>query len=112
VRRADDPRRRAIADGGQQLDTLGVEIVAGKLHVTANVCHPVPPRSPGRSSAIEPSPSPTLRQAPIDTEVRSFLAPIPLVTLHVDHFVQKLRNVVALACGDLISITTAAWRSW
>lgn len=92
---------RAAATADSVLVQLAVEIVAGKLRVTADV-YPVP-RSVW-SKLRDPEPGPiahAFAEAPIDAEVRSFLAPIPLVTLHVDRGRNFESDVVALACGDL-----------
>ena len=92
---------RAAAAADSVLVQLAVEIVAGKLRVAAEV-YPVP-RSVW-SKLRDPEPGPiahAFAEAPIDAEVRSFLAPIPLVTLHVDRGRNFESDVVALACGDL-----------
>ncbi len=92
---------RLAAAGDSVLVQLGVEILAGKIRVTADV-YPVP-RSVW-SKLRDPEPGPiahAFAEAPIDAEVRSFLAPIPLVTLHVDRGRNFESDVVALACGDL-----------
>lgn len=92
---------RVAAGSESALVQLGVEIVAGKLRVTANV-YPVP-RSVW-SKIRDPEPGPiahAFAEAPIDAEVRSYLAPIPLVTVHVDRGRNFESDVVALACGDL-----------
>jgi hypothetical protein len=92
---------RVAAGNESALVQLGVEIVAGKLRVTADV-YPVP-RSVW-SKIRDPEPGPiahAFAEAPIDAEVRSYLAPIPLVTAHVDRGRNFESDVVALACGDL-----------
>ncbi len=92
---------RAAADHDGALIQLGVEIAAGKLRVTADV-YPVP-RSVW-SKIRDPEPGPiahAFAEAPIDAEVRSYLAPIPLVTARVDRGRNFESDVVALACGDL-----------
>ena len=92
---------RDAARSESALVQLNVEIVAGQLRVTADV-YPVP-RSVW-SKIRDPEPGPiahAFAEAPLDAEVRSFLAPIPLVTLRVDRARNFESDVIALACGDL-----------
>ncbi len=92
---------RDAARSESALVQLNVEIAAGKLRVTADV-YPVP-RSVW-SKIRDPEPGPIAHAfafAPLDAEVRSYLAPIPLVTLRVDRGRNFESDVVALACGDL-----------
>ena len=92
---------RDAARSESALVQLNVEIVAGQLRVTADV-YPVP-RSVW-AKIRDPEPGPTAHafaEAPLDAEVRSYLAPIPLVTVRVDRGRNFESDVLALACGDL-----------
>jgi hypothetical protein len=92
---------RAAAHGEAALVHLAVEIANGKLRVTADV-YPVPKSVWAKIRDPEPGPiAHAFAEAPIDAEVRSFLAPIPLVAAHVDRGRNFEGDVVALACGDL-----------
>lgn len=80
---------------------LAVEIAAGQLRVTADV-FPVPRTVWARIRDPEPGPvAHAFAQAPIDAEVRSFLAPVPLSAVTVARARNFESDVVALACGDV-----------
>ncbi|WP_437754246.1 hypothetical protein [Sorangium sp. So ce1389] len=92
--------REAARDDGA-LVHLAVEIAAGRLRVTADV-YPVPRTVWARIRDPEPGPiAHGYAEVPIDAEIRSFLAPIPLVAARVDRAKNFEGDVVALACGDL-----------
>lgn len=95
------PLAREAARNEPALIYLGVEIAGGQLRVTADV-YPIPKTVWSR--VREPSPGPvdhTFASAPIDAEIRGFLAPIPLVTVSVHRAKNFESDVVALACGDV-----------
>jgi hypothetical protein len=97
------PLARAAARNEPGLIYLAVEIAAGQLRVTADV-YPVPKTVWSRVREPEPGPiDHTFASAPIDAEVRGFLAPIPLVTVSVERAKNFESDVVALACGDVNS---------
>ncbi|XXY53980.1 hypothetical protein WME91_22855 [Sorangium sp. So ce269] len=92
--------REAARDDGA-LVHLAVEIAAGRLRVTADV-YPVPRTVWARIRDPEPGPvAHAYAEVPIDAEIRSFLAPVPLVAARVDRAKNSEGDVVALACGDL-----------
>ncbi|MGK3968918.1 hypothetical protein WMF38_37040 [Sorangium sp. So ce118] len=92
--------REAARDDGA-LVHLAVEIAAGRLRVTADV-YPVPRTVWARIRDPEPGPvAHAYAEVPIDAEIRSFLAPVPLVAARVDRAKNFEGDVVALACGDL-----------
>ena len=81
---------------------LTAEISAGKLRVTADV-YPVPRSVWARIRNPAPGPiAHAFAEAPIDAELRTYLAPVPLVATPT---IERARNfesdVVGLACGDL-----------
>src|SRR5262249_38975731 len=80
---------------------IAVEIAAGKLRVTADE-YPGPHTVWSRIRDPQPAPvAPAFAEAPIDAEVRSYLAPIPLVSAQIDRGRNFESEVVAVACGDL-----------
>ena len=92
-------RAAARSDGG--LIHLVVAISGGKLRVTADR-YPVPRSVWAKIRDPEPGPvAHAFADAPIDAEVRAFLAPIPLVAASVDRAKNFESDVTALACGDL-----------
>jgi hypothetical protein len=92
---------RAAAHGDSVLIHLTVEIAAGQLRATADV-YPVPRNVWARIRDPEPGPiAHAFAEAPIDAEVRTFLAPIPLTAARVERAKNFEGDVVALACGDL-----------
>jgi hypothetical protein len=92
---------RAAAHGDSALIHLTVEIAAGKLRAAADV-YPVPRNVWARIRDPEPGPiAHAFAEAPIDAEVRTFLAPIPLTAARVERGKNFEGDVVALACGDL-----------
>ncbi|WP_434043260.1 MULTISPECIES: hypothetical protein [Sorangium] len=95
------PLAREAARDGAALVHLAVEIGAGRLRVTADV-YPVPRTVWARLRDPEPGPiAHAYAEAPLDAEIRSFLAPVPLVAARVDRAKNFEGDVVALACGDL-----------
>ncbi|WP_438015982.1 hypothetical protein WMF18_34805 [Sorangium sp. So ce315] len=95
------PLAREAARDDAALVHLAVEIAAGRLRVTVDV-YPVPRTVWARIRDPEPGPiAHAYAEAPIDAEIRSFLAPIPLVAARVDRAKNFEGDVVALACGDL-----------
>ncbi|WP_437981934.1 hypothetical protein [Sorangium sp. So ce117] len=95
------PLAREAARDDAALVHLVVEIAAGRLLVTADV-YPVPRTVWARIRDPEPGPiAHAYAEAPLDAEIRSFLAPIPLVAARVDRAKNFEGDVVALACGDL-----------
>jgi hypothetical protein len=92
---------RVEAAGEDALIHLSLEIASGKLRVTADV-FPVPRTVWARIRDPEPGPiAHAFVEAPIDAEIRSFLAPVPLVAVNVARAQNFESDVVALACGDL-----------
>lgn len=92
---------RSEARIAEVLVMLKVEIAAGKLRVTADV-FPVPRTVWARVRDPEPGPiAHAFAEAPIDAEVRTFLAPIPMTTVDVTRAQNFESDVVALACADL-----------
>jgi hypothetical protein len=92
---------REAARNAPALVHLSIALAEGKLRVTADV-YPVP-RSIW-ALARDPEPGPVAHafaEASIDAEVRTFLAPIPLVAANVSRARNFESDVVALACGDL-----------
>jgi hypothetical protein len=95
------PLAREAARNEAGLIYLAVEIAGGQLRVTADA-YPVPKTVWSRVREPEPGPiDHTFAAAPVDAEVRGFLAPIPLVTVSVDRAKNFESDVVALACGDV-----------
>ncbi|WP_437673448.1 hypothetical protein [Sorangium sp. So ce131] len=95
------PDAREAARDDAALVHLAVEIAAGRLRVTADA-YPVPRTVWARIRDPEPGPvAHAYAEAPLDAEIRSFLAPIPLVAAKIDRAKNFEGDVVALACGDL-----------
>ncbi|AUX47247.1 hypothetical protein SOCE26_087610 [Sorangium cellulosum] len=95
------PAAREAARDDTALVHLAVEIASGRLRVTADA-YPVPRTVWARIRDPEPGPiAHAYAEAPLDAEIRSFLAPIPLVAVKVDRAKNFEGDVVALACGDL-----------
>ncbi|WP_437315488.1 hypothetical protein [Sorangium sp. So ce385] len=95
------PLARDAARDDAALVHLAVEVAAGRLRVTADV-YPVPRTVWARIRDPEPGPiAHAYAEAPLDAEVRSYLAPVPLVAARVDRAKNFEGDVVALACGDL-----------
>ncbi|WP_437333777.1 hypothetical protein [Sorangium sp. So ce394] len=95
------PLAREAARDDAALVHLAVEVAAGRLRVTADV-YPVPRTVWARIRDPEPGPiAHAYAEAPLDAEVRSYLAPVPLVAARVDRAKNFEGDVVALACGDL-----------
>jgi hypothetical protein len=92
---------REAARGESVLVHLTVEINAGKLRVSADA-YPVPRSVWARIRNPEPgSIAHAFAEAPLDAEVRAYLAPVPLVSAVVDRAKNFESDVVALACGDV-----------
>jgi hypothetical protein len=92
---------REAARGESVLVLLTVEITAGKLRVSADA-YPVPRSVWARIRNPEPgSIAHAFAEAPLDAEVRAYLAPVPLVSAVVDRAKNFESDVVALACGDV-----------
>lgn len=92
---------RNAARGELALLHLTLEIAAGKLRVSADV-FPVPRTVWARLRNPEPGPiAHAFTEAPLDAEVRTFLAPIPLAIGEVTRAKNFESDVVALGCGDL-----------
>lgn len=102
--KAPEPVTSAIAraDGAKWVVYLRVRVEAGRLRAAADV-HPVPASVWAR--ARNPSPGPVrhaFAEAAIDAEVRSHLAPVPLVAaLEFSRGKNFELGVLALACDDL-----------
>lgn len=76
-------------------------IRGGSLEVTADV-YVVPRNFWSRLRSAAPSPvAHAFAAAPMDTEVRSFFPPVPLVVSTVHRATHQVASPVALACGDL-----------
>jgi hypothetical protein len=92
---------REAARADSALVYVAVAIFAGKLRVTADV-YPVPRSVWARIRNPEPGPiAHAFAEGPIDAEVRSYLAPVPLAGARVERAKNFEGDVVALACGDI-----------
>jgi len=92
---------REAARSDSVLVYVTVEVVAGKLRATADV-YPVPRNVWARLRNPEPGPvAHAFAEAPLDAEVRTYLAPVPLVTATVERARNFEGDVIALACGDV-----------
>lgn len=92
---------RPAASGAESWVFVEVELAAGELRATADV-YPVPRNVWDRARNPVPGPSAHAFSAVrIDAEVRSFLAPVPLVALRAERFKFDDPEVVALGCEDL-----------
>jgi hypothetical protein len=92
---------QAAARRASWLVYLQTEIARGQLRVTADV-YPVTRNVWER--AREPVPAPTAHvhaAGRIDGEVRSYLAPVPLVGARIDRATLEDKEIVAVACGDI-----------
>jgi hypothetical protein len=82
---------------------LKIEIARGELRLSADLYRP------GRTvwdRARQPSLAPishAFASARIDAEVRSYLAPVPLLAKRIDRASAEERDVLAIACGDVDS---------
>lgn len=95
------PAAREAARGDAALVHLTLSIAAGKLRATADL-YPVPRGVWGRIRDPEPGPvAHAFAEAPLDAELRTYLAPIPIVTVRVERGKNFEGEVIALACGDL-----------
>jgi hypothetical protein len=91
----------ARARRGISLVYLQTEIAAGQLRVTADVYRTT---DNVWERVREPVPTPTTHAyaaGRVDGEVRSYLAPVPLVGARIDRATLDDKEIVALACGDL-----------
>jgi hypothetical protein len=92
---------RDAVHGESVLVHLLPEIAGGKLRVTADV-YPVPRNVWARIRNPAPGPiAHAFAEASLDAELRTYLAPVPLVTASVDRAKNFESDVVALACGDV-----------
>lgn len=92
---------REKAHGSPALVYVSATVSSGKLRVAVDV-FPVPKTIWSRIR--DPEPGPRLHafaEASVDAEVRSYLAPIPLVAANVARAQNFETDVLALACGDL-----------
>lgn len=95
----DEARRLSRSEGG--FIFIKTELSAGKLNVTADA-YPISKSVWARVRNPEPGPiDHAFESAPIDAEVRSFLAPVPLVSVTAQRSKNFESDVVAMACGDL-----------
>lgn len=95
------PAAREAARSEGALVHLAVEISSGKLRVTADV-YPVPRSVWAKIRDPEPGPiAHAYADAPLDAEVRTYLAPIPIVSASIERAKNFESDVLALACGDL-----------
>jgi hypothetical protein len=95
------PAARDAAHGDSVLVHLTPEIAGGKLRVAADV-YPIPRNVWARIR--NPAPGPIAHafvEASIDAELRTYLAPVPLVTATTERAKNFESDVVALACGDV-----------
>ncbi|MEZ4261617.1 MAG: hypothetical protein R3B36_21240 [Polyangiaceae bacterium] len=92
---------RALSGRASSLVFASVEIVGGALRVTVDL-YPVVGNSWDRLRNPLPGPKAhAFAQAPIDAEVRAFLAPTPLEQAKVHKASLAETDVLAVACGDL-----------
>jgi hypothetical protein len=92
---------RAVAAKGGALVFLQVDIARGELRVTADL-YPVMSNAWDRVRAPAPAPrAHAFASAPIDAELRTFLAPIVLEQAHVHKAKHDRGEVLAAACGDI-----------
>lgn len=92
---------RIEARSSDALVMLQVEIVAGKMRVVADV-FPVPRTVWARVRDPEPGPvAHAFAEAPLDAEVRTYLAPVTLTQLDVVRGQNFEGDVVAVACADI-----------
>jgi hypothetical protein len=92
---------REAAKGDSVLIHLTAEIAGGKLRVSGDV-YPVPRNIWARARNPEPGPiAHVFAEAPIDAEIRAYLAPVPIVTAVTERAKNFESDVVALACGDV-----------
>jgi hypothetical protein len=92
---------QALARRNKVLVYVQVDIARGQLRVTADAYRTT--RNVW-DRARQPVPAPiahSFASARIDGEVRSYLAPIPLLANHVDRIASEDKDLVALACGDV-----------
>ncbi|MBL8611631.1 MAG: hypothetical protein JNL38_30090 [Myxococcales bacterium] len=92
---------RATAGRASALAYVAVEIAKGALRVTVDL---YPVVSNGWERVRNPLPAPRAHgfaQAPIDAEVRSFLAPIVLERAQIHKAKHEEGEVVAVGCGDV-----------
>lgn len=92
---------RAEASSSPALVYVQAEIANGELRLTTDV-FPIPKNIWDRSRNASPGPiAHGFASARIDAEVRTFLAPIPLVASATDKVPLPNPDVVALACSDI-----------
>jgi len=92
---------RAEAASSPALVYLQTEIAQGEIRVTGDV-YPIPRNIWDRSRNASPGPvAHAFASARIDAEVRTFLAPIPLMAAKPVRMPLPESEVLALHCGDL-----------
>ena len=92
---------RIEARAGDAFVMLKVEITAGKLRAVADV-FPVPHTVWARVRDPEPGPiAHAFAEAPVDAEVRTYLAPVSLTQVDVVRGQNFEGDVLALACSDI-----------
>lgn len=92
---------RAVAGKAKALVFLGIEIQKGQLRITADR-YPVLGNSWDRLRLTAPPPSAhAFAQAPLDAEVRTFLAPIVLEQASLTKAGHSEGEVLAATCGDV-----------
>lgn len=92
---------RSAASGASSFVLVELEIGAGELRATADL-RLVPRNIWDR--ARDPSPEPSAHafaSARLDAEVRSYLAPVPLVAWRAEKFALDESEIVALGCEDV-----------
>jgi hypothetical protein len=92
---------RAVAGKAGQLVYVQVEIVKGELRTTADL---YPSMANAWDRIRTPAPVPlahAFATAPIDAEIRAFLAPVLLEQAHLHKAKHDEGEVLAVGCGDL-----------
>jgi hypothetical protein len=92
---------RAAAAGVASFAVVELEIVSGELRVQVDL-YPVPRNIWDRTRNPTPGPiAHAFGSARIDAELRSYLAPVPLIALHAQKASLDESEIVALGCADL-----------
>jgi hypothetical protein len=95
------PVARAVAAKGGGLLYVQVEVARGQVRVTADL-YPVMSNAWDRVRVPAPAPrAHAFASAPIDAEVRTYLAPVALEQVHVRKARHDRGEVLAAACGDI-----------
>lgn len=93
--------RAAASPAFRSFVIIELEIIAGELRVQADL-YPVPKNIWDRTRNPTPGPSAHgFASARIDAEVRTYLAPVPLVALRAEKVGLDETEVVALGCEDI-----------